>query len=65
MRPKPQPAPSPGDPYEPPITEPDLSTHCASCGREFGWDGLPASRDGAQWICGTCDQARTFDALNA
>ena len=42
----------------------DSEERCASCGREFGWDGLPPARDGAAWICGHCDQARTFEALD-
>ena len=37
---------------------------CATCGRELWSDGLPPARDGKAWICGDCDQARNFDALD-
>jgi hypothetical protein len=37
---------------------------CAICGRDLWWDGLPPAQDGVAWICGDCDQARTFDALD-
>ena len=37
---------------------------CAICGRELGSDGLPPARDGDAWICGECDQARNFEALD-
>jgi hypothetical protein len=46
-------------------TEPDLGERCAICGRELWSDGLPPTRDGSAWICGDCDQARTFEALDA
>ncbi len=53
-----------GDPFEMPTTEPDLRQGCASCGRELWSDGLPPARDGSAWICGDCDQARSFEALD-
>jgi len=37
---------------------------CAICGRELWSDGLPPAQDGSAWICGDCDQARTFEALD-
>ncbi len=52
------------DPYEEPATEPDLRERCPTCGRELWSDGLPPARDGTVWICGDCDQARNFDALD-
>ena len=52
------------DPGEPPATEPDLVERCAICGRELWSDGLPPAREGDAWICGDCDQARTFEALD-
>lgn len=36
---------------------------CGICGRELGSDGLPPSRDGDAWICGDCDEARSFGTL--
>lgn len=42
----------------------DLSGTCAICGRELWSDGLPPARDGSEWICGDCDQARNFEALD-
>jgi hypothetical protein len=41
--------------------EPDL---CAICGRELWSDGLPPALDGDAWICGDCDAARNFLALD-
>lgn len=38
---------------------------CAICGRVLWSDGLPPARDGSAWICGDCDQARNFEALDA
>ncbi len=43
---------------------PNFEEPCAICGRELGWDGLPPARDGNAWICGDCDQARNFLALD-
>ena len=43
--------------------ETDVPGQCAICGRELWSDGLPPARDGDAWICGDCDQARTFEAL--
>ncbi|HUF06874.1 MAG TPA: hypothetical protein VMP86_05755 [Candidatus Binatia bacterium] len=37
---------------------------CAICGRALWSDGLAPARDGDAWICGDCDQARTFTALD-
>ena len=37
---------------------------CAICGRELWSDGLPPARDGNAWICGDCDAARNFEALD-
>ena len=52
------------DPYEAPATEPDLLDGCAMCGRDLWSDGLAPARDGNAWICGDCDQARNFTALD-
>lgn len=52
------------DPFEPPGAEPDLVDPCAICGRELWSDGLAPARDGERWICGDCDQARNFEALD-
>ena len=43
---------------------PDLEDPCAICGRPLWWDGVPPARDGDAWICGDCDQARNFLALD-
>ena len=43
---------------------PELPETCPICGRELWWDGLPPAREGDAWICGECDQARTFEALD-
>jgi hypothetical protein len=37
---------------------------CAICGRELWSDGLAPALDGDAWICGDCDQARNFTALD-
>ena len=37
---------------------------CSICRRELGSDGLPPSRDGDTWICGDCDEARSFGTLD-
>jgi D-arabinose 1-dehydrogenase-like Zn-dependent alcohol dehydrogenase len=37
---------------------------CAICGRDLWWTGLPPARDGDAWICGDCDAARNFEALD-
>ena len=44
--------------------EPDLGARCPICGRELWTDGLDPARDGDAWICGDCDQARNFQALD-
>ena len=44
--------------------EPDVLERCAICGRELWSDGLPPAQDGSRWICGDCDQARNFEALD-
>jgi hypothetical protein len=43
---------------------PEAEGRCAICGRDLWSDGLPPARDGTQWICGDCDQARNFTALD-
>lgn len=43
---------------------PNFEDSCAICGRQLWWDGLPPARDGDAWICGDCDQARNFLALD-
>lgn len=52
------------DPYDELATEPDLVETCAICGRALWSDGLPPAQDGQRWICGDCDQARNFTALD-
>ena len=42
--------------------EPDET--CAICGRDLWSDGLPPAQDGDAWICGDCDAARNFAALD-
>lgn len=37
---------------------------CAICGRELWSDGLAPALDADEWICGDCDQARTFQSLD-
>ena len=44
--------------------ETDVPEQCAICRRELPSDGLPPARDGDAWICGDCDQARAFGALD-
>jgi len=53
-----------GDRFEAPAAEPDPVETCAICGRELWSDGLPPALDGQQWICGDCDAARNFQALD-
>ena len=36
---------------------------CSGCGRDLWWAG-PPSMDGNAYICGECDNARNFDALD-
>ena len=43
---------------------PEPEGRCAICGRDLWSDGLPPALDGTQWICGDCDQARNFTALD-
>ena len=43
---------------------PDPDAVCAICGGDLWADGLEPSRDGTSWICGDCDQARNFTALD-
>ncbi len=52
------------DPWEEPATDPDPQATCAICSRVLWSDGLPPARDGNAWICGDCDQARNFEALD-
>ena len=52
------------DPFEEPTTELDLAQPCAMCGRRLWSDGLPPAQEGHMWICGDCDQARNFRALD-
>ena len=44
--------------------EPDAEDACAICGRDLWSNGLPPARDGDAWICGDCDAARNFTALD-
>ncbi len=37
---------------------------CAICRRELWSDGQPPALDGDAWICGICDAARNFTALD-
>ena len=37
---------------------------CPMCGRELWSDGLPPAQERDVWICGDCDQARNFEALD-
>lgn len=52
------------DRHEAPAAEPDLAETCAICGREPWSDALPPALDGTAWICGDCDAARNFRALD-
>ena len=47
-----------------PMLPNDEVATCPICGRELWSDGLPPARDGDTWICGDCDQARNFEALD-
>ena len=49
---------------EPEAPERDAAERCAICGRDLWSDGLPPVLDGSAWICGDCDQARNFEALD-
>ncbi len=49
------------DPAQGLESEPEV---CAICGRELWSDGLPPALDGDAWICGDCDAARNFLALD-
>jgi hypothetical protein len=60
MTPKPQSKSQRHDSEE----EPDLEERCSICGRVLWSDGLSPARDGSAWICGDCDQARNFEALD-
>lgn len=51
----------PVDDSQPDLTDGQL---CAICGRKLWSDGLPPAQDGKAWICGDCDQARTFESLD-
>ena len=51
-------------PNDPDPAEPEPQERCAICGRALWADGLAPARDGDAWICGECDQARTFTALD-
>lgn len=42
----------------------ELTERCPICGRELWSDGLSPAKDGDAWICGDCDQARNFTALD-
>ena len=43
---------------------PERPEVCPMCERELWSDGLPPAQDGDAWICGDCDQARNFVALD-
>lgn len=45
-------------------TDDESADTCAICGRVLWSDGLPPALDGSAWICGDCDQARNFEALD-
>lgn len=55
---------SPRDPFDDPATEPDLGDRCFMCGRDLWSEALAPAQDGSRWICGDCDQARNFEALD-
>lgn len=42
----------------------DAPDRCAICGRDLWSVALPPARDGDAWICGDCDAARNFEALD-
>jgi len=44
-------------------SDPDLEL-CPICRRPLWSDGLEPAQDGDAWICGDCDQARNFTALD-
>ena len=44
--------------------EPDLLNPCSMCGHPLWEAGTPPDRDGDAWICGECDAARNFEALD-
>lgn len=52
------------DPYDDPATEPDMREPYSMCGRQLWSDGLPPAQDGDAWICGDCEQARSFETLD-
>lgn len=41
-----------------------MDTPCAMCGQPLWTDPRPPDRDGDRWICGECDAARNFEALD-
>jgi len=47
-----------------PVDLPEPEETCAICGRDLWSDGLPPAQDGDAWICGDCDAARNFTALD-
>ncbi len=47
-----------------PVDLPEPEETCAICGRDLWSDGLAPARDGNAWICGDCDAARNFAALD-
>jgi hypothetical protein len=49
---------------EDPVTEAAPPEVCAICRRELWSDGLPPALDSDARICGDCDQARNFTALD-
>jgi len=51
-------------PYDSTDPAPDLSEICPICRRPLWSDGLEPAQDGDAWICGDCDQARNFTALD-
>jgi len=51
-------------PYDSTDPAPDLSEICPICRRPLWSDGLEPAQDGEAWICGNCDQARNFTALD-
>jgi hypothetical protein len=44
--------------------QPEPYGPCTGCGRDLWWTGEEPSMDGGGWICGECDAARGFDALD-
>lgn len=55
---------TPADPNDRRDADELMPEACAICGRELWADGLAPARDGDAWICGDCDQARNFTALD-